>query len=238
VRVSKLDGLGITDIAAGWNHSLAITIDGKLYAWGDNQYGQLGLETQDNQIYEPTQVPGLPPVQAVAAGKRHSLALTKDHRVFTWGANDLGQLGIGNSQQPSRIPVLVGQLPPIGSIVAGEHHSLALALPPDLKIYAWGDNASGQCGAPLTAPCVVVPIPVPSMWPCVKIAAGGSHSLGLTDSGAVIGWGSNLCGELGMNSGVTGWPRENPIPYPVLVLVGKQARQITAGRQHSLALLA
>jgi alpha-tubulin suppressor-like RCC1 family protein len=102
VAVSGLTS-GVSAIAAGGDHSIALKSDGTVWAWGDNQLGQLG---NGNNIASntPVQVSGLTDVTAIAAGDNHSLALKDDGTVWAWGDNQFGQLGDGTNSTRN-IPV-------------------------------------------------------------------------------------------------------------------------------------
>ncbi|MDV9190562.1 hypothetical protein R6L23_20470 [Streptomyces sp. SR27] len=87
----------VVRIAAGCNHSLAVTgTTNTLHAWGQNTSGQLGDGTTDYRI-TPVPVPGLAGVQLVAGGREHTIALLGDNTVRSWGANGSGQLGNGTT---------------------------------------------------------------------------------------------------------------------------------------------
>lgn len=134
---------------------------GQLIVLGDNSHGQADL---------PPSL--LPPnrIEAIAAGGRHSLAISGG-AIRAWGDNSAGQCDI---------PVLSGAQ--AYAVAAGEAHSLALLQ--NARVVAWGDNASGQCEAPA------------SLGPVRAIAAGGSHSLAVQFDGQVVGWGENSSGQL------------------------------------------
>jgi alpha-tubulin suppressor-like RCC1 family protein len=110
---------GITTIAAGERHSLALRDDGTVWTWGWSRYGQLGDGTTGNHAchtYDrcrgaPVRVTGLGNVRAVAGGGKHSLAVTTDGRVWAWGANDMGQLGLPEEADrlaPAPMPGVAG----------------------------------------------------------------------------------------------------------------------------------
>ena len=91
---------GIRAIAAGSNHSLALTADGRVLAWGYNGYGQLGDGSTANSnlprvVIHDSYFP-LQNMVAIAAGDNHSLALHRDGQVYSWGRNDNGQFGMGD----------------------------------------------------------------------------------------------------------------------------------------------
>src|SRR2546428_836751 len=90
VEVSGLSG--VTAMAAGARHSLALKSDGTVWAWGDNGVGQLGNGTNTTSN-TPVEVSGLSGVTAIAGGVEHSLALKSDGTVWAWGDNGVGELG-------------------------------------------------------------------------------------------------------------------------------------------------
>ena len=98
---------GMTAIAAGGVHTLAVGSDGRAWAWGDNTWGQLG-DGSRGERRRPVPVVGLTGVSAVTASPSHSAALLQDGTVWTWGDNATGQLGDGTSTpdrpNPVRIP--------------------------------------------------------------------------------------------------------------------------------------
>jgi alpha-tubulin suppressor-like RCC1 family protein len=228
---------GLTDIvaiAAGDQHSLAVTQTGAVWAWGANDYGQLGNNTQSNSGV-PVQVsnlgpPGGPTIIAVAAGPYHSLALGSDGRVRAWGSNGSGRLGDG-TQTGSSIPILTSTLEGVVGIAAGSSHSLALKS--DGSVWGWGDGGYGQLGDPLYW-SHLTPYQVPGLSGITAVAAGALFSVALkTDgmsSGTVWAWGYNNGGQLGQ--GTAG----GIAPTPVSGLGGVTA--IAAGSMHALALMA
>jgi alpha-tubulin suppressor-like RCC1 family protein len=88
---TQISGLsGVVAVAAGGSHALALTSSGTVYAWGDNNEGQVG--DASNTDRSAPQLVNLSDVVAIAAGGDHSLALTDDGDLYAWGENDLGQL--------------------------------------------------------------------------------------------------------------------------------------------------
>jgi hypothetical protein len=104
VQVSGLNGV-IAISAGGWNHTVALKIDGTVWAWGDNYFGQLGDGTTIGRL-TPVQVSGLSGVIAISAGMQHTVAIKSDGTVWAWGYNGAGQLGDGTTIE-RRMPVQV-----------------------------------------------------------------------------------------------------------------------------------
>ena len=97
-------------ISAGFDHVLAVTNDGSVYAWGNNDNGQLGIDG-NSSVNLPTKISALAEkrIIAVSAGKQFSLALTENGEVYAWGINNKGQLG-GNIPNPTNVPTRIAAL--------------------------------------------------------------------------------------------------------------------------------
>src|SRR5262249_29443069 len=133
--------------AGGSFFSLAVTRSGHVYAWGDNNFGQLGRVGVGSFSSVPVEVSGLPGghrVVHVTGGLQHSLAVDHAGRVYAWGDNGQGQL---DSAHDSAVPLAVAGLPSgavVVAVAAGGQHSLAVTRAG--RVYAWGDNSDGQLG--------------------------------------------------------------------------------------------
>ncbi|MDZ7817030.1 MAG: RCC1 repeat- and reductase domain-containing protein [Planctomycetota bacterium] len=201
VQVAMPAGMeDIIAIAAGQYHSLALSSDGTVWAWGYNNDGQLGDGTNDTSNV-PVQVSlsgCMDTVVAIAAGGDHSLALCEDGEVWTWGWNPFGQLG-DNSTASRNTPTSVHQ--PVGmndviGIASGYGHSMAICS--DSSLWTWGWNFRGQLGNGSTTESLVpVEITIPSNEP-IMLAGGNQHTLALTDNNTVWAWGDDVkYGQLG-----------------------------------------
>ena len=190
VQVSTLTG--VTGIAAGVEHTLALKSDGTVWAWGRNLKGQLGNDSTKDSL-TPVIVKNLDNVTAIAAGWSHSVALKKDGTVWTWGRNYYGQLGIG-SPRDSRIPIQVRDLTDVVAIAAGWYHTLAVKR--DGTVWAWGWNLKGQLGDGSTDDSFK-PVKVRDLAGAVAVAAGQHHSVALKKDGTVWAWGWNDYGQIG-----------------------------------------
>ena len=186
---------GNYELASGGEHSLALRItDGKVWAWGDNDNGQLGIGNTDDQ-YTPQEVifqfqQGEKIVQ-IAAGGHHSLSLDDAGHVWSWGLNDEGQLGIestNNESTPVQVKDSSGYsiLENIIYIAAGAKHSLAVT--EDGNVWAWGWNEDGQVGNGETGGPAVLPVKVSLINGTLvdMVSAGDHHSLALTTTGNVL----------------------------------------------------
>jgi alpha-tubulin suppressor-like RCC1 family protein len=219
-------------VAAGTSHTLALKADGTLWAWGLNNYGQLGFastSSSTNFTATPTQVAGS--YVQVASGAHHSLALTASGTLYTWGRNTAGQLGvITNNGTATATPTPTAVTGTYVIIAAGASHSLALTVTGTL--YTWGSNQYGQLGTVVNAGT-----PTPTATPTqvagvyTRLAGGGDHSLAIQADGSLYTWGRNDHGQLGAASSATAWV-STPARVPGVWV------QVAAGDQHSLGLKA
>ena len=180
-------GVAFTTVEAGSQHSLALTADGKLFAWGNNGDGQLGDGGTSEERSSPVSISPELTFKAIAAGENHSLALTVDGTLYRWGDNSLGQLGDGTNIRQD-LPVSIPGEITFSAIAAGLYYSLALAA--DGTLYSWGGNWTGQLGLGDTT-STNRPETVSPGVTFSAIAAGGGHSLALTADGALYRWGGN-----------------------------------------------
>jgi alpha-tubulin suppressor-like RCC1 family protein len=124
-----MGGLQVTGIAAGLWHTLCITDIGDVYAFGGNQFGQLGVG--GNSAEMSPRLIDAPLLEdescvAVACGARHSVVLTGSGKIFAWGWNKYGQLGLGdNNNRDLPVQVTMNDGGRAASIACGWWHTLA-----------------------------------------------------------------------------------------------------------------
>jgi alpha-tubulin suppressor-like RCC1 family protein len=226
MKVTPLDGIKVTGIAAGFAHSLAVTSTGAVYNCGKNDDGELGDGgTTDSDVPVKVDLPAGAKVTAVVAGAGHSLAVTSTGAVLAWGLDLFGALGNGSTGGSSAVPVDVN-LPAgtkVTAVAAGALHSLALTSTG--AVFAWGFNANGELGDGGTANTdVPVKVKLPAGTKVTAIAAGGYYSLALTSTGAVFAWGFNADGELG-----DGGTANTDVPVKVKLPAGTKVTAMASG---------
>ncbi|XP_065336895.1 RCC1 and BTB domain-containing protein 1-like [Cloeon dipterum] len=138
----------VVQVACGGDHTLALTSEGEVYAFGRNANGELGLGTTDRHFL-PQRVGGLLDgkiVTSVACQMDSSLALLRSGQICAWGSNLRGKLGLPSTSVQECSPCMVLGLEGvvIYKIVCGIRFTLALS--DDGKIYSWGDNFRGYLG--------------------------------------------------------------------------------------------
>lgn len=231
----------VKEVAKGHWFSLAIKRDGTVWAWGNNQSGELGNGLANFAALNPTRIQGLSKAIAIAGGGSayigggHALAVLEDGRVFSWGNNEAGQLGDGSisSRDMTSVPRAVVGAAGARAVAAGGLHSVALR--PDGTVLTWGHNQFGQLGLGSADTNPGTPTPVqPAVSRIKAIAAGGTHTLALKDDGTVWAWGRNTAGQVGNGSIAPNNPGAAPVPTQVVDLTDVVA--IAAGELHSVAL--
>ncbi|TMW64561.1 hypothetical protein Poli38472_011441 [Pythium oligandrum] len=232
----------ITNIAAGFAHSLAVSSDGVVFSCGYNDNGQLGIGSRRNTA-DFERVKGLDGyfITQIACGQQHSMACTpinpadpkRSGICFSWGLGILGQLGLGINI--SWLPMEVNVDKPVVSIAAGSHHSVAATT--DGKVYTWGHSEYGQHGAgeryndlqrglyyffprlqeSLDSQGVLVD----------KVACSSHSTFALSRDGRVFSWGWNAFGILG-----NGKYQHTVHPQHVMGLKDNVAVHVSAGANH------
>jgi alpha-tubulin suppressor-like RCC1 family protein len=211
--------------SCGAGHALALTADSQVFTWGANYRGELGIPTVEHNAKLPQLLDNesLGEIVKVVGGSETSFALSQDGTVFSWGANEYGQLGCGDEihETPQKVLIPV----PIVDLVSGWYHVLALTK--DHQVYGWGGNSDGELGL---GPGDRTNKPSPILLPLrkiQKIAAGGAHSLALNSDGELYIWGWYKDNNLGRF-------QENVLT-PELIL--KDVCEIACGGTHNLALM-
>ncbi len=234
VEVTLPTGVTFTSVSAGVSHSLAVGSDGKAYAWGSDDFGQLGNGAVTGNKLVPVEVslPGGVTVSSVSAGANHSLAIGTNGKTYAWGLGQFGKLGNGSdASQPTPVEVTLPTGVTFTSVSAGANHSVALGT--DGKTYAWGYGGLGRLGNGVTAnEWAPVAVLLPADGEFTSVSAGTSHSLAVGSDGKAYAWGSDDEGRLG-----DGLPLEAQLmPVAVLLPPGVEFTSVSAGDEHSAAI--
>ena len=141
-----LAGQSVVAVSASFSHSLAITADGSVWSWGEGGCGRLGHGDEQRQLL-PKKVELFAGRRAVAvsAGWSHSLAITADGAVWSWGSGGFGKLGHSNVQHqllPKKVEAFAGQR--VVAVSAGGGHSISLTA--DGAVWSWGEGGNGTLG--------------------------------------------------------------------------------------------
>ncbi|XP_041666433.1 probable E3 ubiquitin-protein ligase HERC1 isoform X2 [Cheilinus undulatus] len=212
-------------------HTLAITVEGEVFSWGDGEYGKLGHGNSATQKYPKIiQGPLLGKVVVcVSAGYRHSAAVTNDGELYTWGEGDFGRLGHSDSQSRN-VPTLVKDISGVGQVACGSSHTIAVAQD-GRTVWSFGGGDNGKLGHGDTNR-VYRPKVIEALHGFIirKVCAGSQSSLALTSAGQVFAWGCGSC--LGCGSSETTSLR----PRFIEDLSITKIIDISCGDSHCLAL--
>ncbi|NOX08026.1 MAG: tandem-95 repeat protein [Gammaproteobacteria bacterium] len=211
--------------SGGENHTLALRSDGTVWAWGGNNYGQLGNGDFGGGS-TPVQALGLSNIIDLAAGDFHSVALRSDRTVWLWGHNNNGQLGKDSAEHESSIPSQLVGLTAVDAVAAGRQYTVALKT--DGTVWSWGRNSYGQLGNDSTT-STEIPQQAVGLSNIIAISAGRYHALALKGDGTVWAWGRNNYGQLGDGSDT-----QRTIPVQVSGLTGVVS--IASGGSHNIAM--
>ncbi|XP_077213141.1 regulator of chromosome condensation (RCC1) family protein isoform X2 [Tasmannia lanceolata] len=198
----------VIQIAAGYHHSSAITVDGELYMWGNNSSGQLGLGRKaEKKIYTPSRVECLAGIhmKMVALGSEHSIAVTDDGDALSWGAGGSGRLGHGHQSSilgflrssSEYTPRLIKNIEgvKVRKIAAGLLQSACID--EQGSVFAFGERTIDKLGFGeannATSPAIVSELPFSQ-----EVACGGYHTCVITSNRELYTWGSNENGCLGI----------------------------------------
>jgi alpha-tubulin suppressor-like RCC1 family protein len=178
-------------VAAGSVHSIAIKTDGTLWAWGYNEYGQLGDGTTVFNRNVPKQIGNDNNWQSIDGGERHTVGIKNDGTIWAWGYNTTGYLGDGTTSNKS-VPTQIGNESNWKNVSVGYYHTLAIKT--DGTLWAWGGNIYGELG---TTNYAIGPKLIGGIFNWQSIAAGSYHSMAIKTDGTLWACGNNEYGQIG-----------------------------------------
>lgn len=215
-----------TKVSVGKEHIAAITEDGRVFTMGTAEHGKLGhpfIEQTDEQKaeevarykragYKPGSLDRSKPaigfvegalqgkkVVSVACGDKHTVCVTDDGLVYSWGSGKMGALGHNDSEACTE-PKLVEGLPKITRVDCGSDHTLALDT--NGKLYSFGENTYGQLGLNKDSLKETSPAKIftsASQGKIMDFSAGDEHSAYVDGRGNLHTWGYGIDGQLGHN---------------------------------------
>lgn len=208
----------ITKIAIGSSFMVVATDDNEIYSWGDNVLSTLGTGDTDSR-FESTFVKKFDvPIKKISCGDEHTTVLLSNGKVWTWGWNSHGDLGLGDTT-PRSIPTKIPNLRDITDISCGGSHTCAV----DQHgiVYAFGYNDYGQLGLGDTNHRLI-PTRVPNLMNIKSVSCGYLHTVVLDIYGGLYSFGCNSSGQLGLNDKVDKL-------FPTKIDVIKHAEQVSCG---------
>jgi len=190
----------VVQISSDKEANFAITAEGRLFAWGCDSHGELGLASVGSCIFTPTAIDGSKDWQLVFTHNYSTFGLKRDGRLFAWGNNSSNELGLGDRIDRSRPTELAGEK--TWKIIYNNEGN-TFAINKKGELYAWGRNSLGELGFGDRAD---------QAWPkkltfteeivWKEIIAKNKTVLALTEDGRLFGWGRNSQGQLGLGDKV------------------------------------
>lgn len=227
-----LGGLQFAALSAGGLYTCGLTSVGAAFCWGSNYAGALGIGVSSD-TNAPTPVAGGVTFSMIATDKYPNTdpltcAIAVDSAAYCWGGNRLGELGDSSYGGSQATPQRVAGGFKFTSITVGEAHACALTAPG--SAYCWGSGdllGNGglveYCGQ---TPCSTYPVQVAYVPSLTHLAAGLTHTCGVTAAGEAYCWGYGDVGQLG-NVGI------NYSGLPILIVGGLHFSSLSSGRLHT-----
>ncbi|XP_016350371.1 X-linked retinitis pigmentosa GTPase regulator-like [Sinocyclocheilus anshuiensis] len=219
-------------ISCGDEHTALVTENGKLFMFGSNNWGQLGLGTKTT-VNKPTCVKALKSerVKLAACGRTHTLVYTSRGNLYASGGNNEGQLGLGDCDDRTSFHLVdfFSKHEPVKMLAAGSNTSAALTQ--DGRLYMWGDNSEGQIGLGKESNALnprEVSVGKRVSW----VSCGYYHSAFVTVDGALYTFGEKDSGKLGLS---TEKLASHKLPQQVTGVSDKVV-QVSCGGGHTVAL--
>uniref|UniRef100_A0A8C8Y7S0 RCC1-like domain-containing protein n=1 Tax=Panthera leo TaxID=9689 RepID=A0A8C8Y7S0_PANLE len=220
-----------TVLSCGDEHTAVVTGNNKLYMFGSNNWGQLGLGSKST-VSKPTCVKALKPekVKFAACGRNHTLVSTEGGKVYAAGGNNEGQLGLGDTEERNTFHLIsfFTSQHKIKQLSAGSNTSAALTA--EGELYTFGEPESGKLGLPNQLLCNHrMPQPVPGIpEKVVQVACGGGHTVVLTEK-AVYTFGLGQFGQLGLGTFLF----ETSVPKVIEHIKDQKISSISCGENHT-----
>ncbi|XP_020204704.1 ultraviolet-B receptor UVR8 isoform X1 [Cajanus cajan] len=219
-------------VAAGAEHSVAITEDGNLYGWGWGRYGNLGLgDRNDRLLPEKVTVDG-DKITMVACGWRHTICVSSSGGLYTNGWGKYGQLGHGDFEDhlvPRKVQALSDKF--ISQVSGGWRHSMVLTS--SGQLLGWGWNKFGQIGVGNNLDyCSPVQVNFPRDQKVRQISCGWRHTIAITERDNVYSWGRGANGQLG--NGIT-IDRNVPTIIEAFSVDGSSRQHIESSKPYPLS---
>lgn len=236
----------VTDVACGVSHTLVCTRNGQCFAFGNNEFGQLGI-TGITQSYEPVRAVELESyhIVFVTCGSHHNAVISDGGSLWLWGANQHGQLGLDASCTFSSRPYLLSATADLRNhtiidVSCGSKHTVFLSKKG--KLFGMGDNRENQLGinqrGKSEEPVLQVVFPTrihlsghSKAAKPKQVSCGAFHTAVLTEDGEVFTWGKGKYGRLGHGDN-----RDRSVPCE-LDMDGRRVRAVECGSTHTACLV-
>ncbi|XP_027882785.1 E3 ubiquitin-protein ligase HERC2 isoform X2 [Xiphophorus couchianus] len=234
-QITALSNYVVKKVAvhSGGRHAMALTVDGKVFSWGEGDDGKLGHFSRMN-CDKPRLIEALKTkrIRDIACGSSHSAAITSSGELYSWGLGEYGRLGHGDNTtqlRPKLVKVLLGHR--VIQVACGSRDAQTLALTDEGLVFSWGDGDFGKLGRGGSEGCNI-PQNIERLngQGVCQIECGAQFSLALTKSGGVWTWGKGDYFRLGHGTDV-----HVRKPQMVEGLRAKKIVHVAVGALHCLA---
>ncbi|RZC13221.1 Ultraviolet-B receptor UVR8 [Glycine soja] len=231
-KLSALDGQDIICVTCGADHTMARSESGRdVYSWGWGDFGRLGHgDHSDLLIPHPIKALQGLMIQQIACGDSHCLAVTMDSQVLSWGRNQNGELGLGTAEDsllPQKIQIFEGDK--MAMVACGWRHTICVSSSGGLYTNGWGKY--GQLGhGDFEDHLVPRKVQALSDKFISQVSGGWRHSMALTSSGQLLGWGWNKFGQIGVGNNF-----DCCSPMQVNFPHDQKVQMISCGWRHTIA---
>ena len=201
---------------SGAFHTITLSNDGVVHSFGQNDVGQLGLGVNDNKVLLPSHITNLPRIKQVACGFNFTFCVDFEGFLWSFGKNNEGQLGTGNTNNFNlslvpqnslgqldtgntthfNVPQQIQNIPPVLSVACGSTHTLFISNDGNFNLWSCGKNDHGQLCLGHTEQQSI--FQQTSFSNILKVSLGGYHSLFQNDKGEIYSCGYNFKGQLGL----------------------------------------
>jgi len=203
-------------VSVGGFHTMVIKTDGSLWAFGGNDYGQLGDGTTVD-YHSPVKV--MEGVVSVSAAHEYTMAVKTDGSLWAWGRNHYGQLGDGTTIDRYYTVKIMDD---VVSVSTTDERTMVVKK--NGSLWAWGNNESSQLGDG-TLDNQYSPVKI--MDNAVSVSVGGDFAMAILTDNSLWAWGANGCGELGIGS-------LTAQPTPVKIM--NEVAAASAGGAHAMVI--
>ena len=248
MRRIELPGRAV-DVTCGHHHTLVLLESGEVIAFGSNKHGQLGVRaTTDSSInMKPTKIETVKEFVSISAGAAHSVGVSSDGTLYSWGCNRDNRLGVQDSRSTSNLMTWLSTIMQEASVplptavhalrglkitaaAAGDMHTIVIDV--DGKCFTFGGGRFGQLGAHTHES--KKPILLDFDHPIKQVAAGSLHSAAITTFGSLYMWGGNESGCLGLKGNTPGQITTEPVKLEKV----QDVKSVSCGWKHSAAVSA
>jgi len=220
-----------TAVACGNRFTAVLLADGTVRTFGFNNSGGLGVDDNTNRL-TPVQVFGISSsATAIACGSYNTSVLLADGTVRTFGRNNFGQLGVGDTTTRQTPVQVVGISSSATAVACGQYHTAVLLA--DGTVRTFGRNNFGELGIDVSGGSRQTPVTVLNITSATAVACGQQHVAVLLANGTVRTFGNNTFGGLGVN--VNGGTRQTPVQ---VFGISSSATAVAGGAYHTAVLLA